>query len=99
MKSGNTRRGVFELLSLDLPRSSEPKGFDHVGIVVLLFALFVGPVVGSDTRLENQLVAFTGVLGDGFTQVAKCNKPQAGHNLPRIAVIVSAGVVVSDQTK
>src|SRR5579864_3327700 len=90
---------MIELLALDLAGRAELEAVHYERVVVLTFALLVSPVAGSDPRLQNELIAFTRVLGDRLTECAEGNEPQTGHDLARRAVLVLAGVVVADKAE
>ena len=53
-----------EYLALGRPRGAKPEGFENERVVVLLLSLLVGPVVGPDTRLDNELVDLTRRMAD-----------------------------------
>src|SRR5213082_3127315 len=100
---GHTRRGLptprFEFLALRGPRRSEAEAVDDEGVVVLLLALLVGPVVGAHPRLDDELIALARVAGDRLTERAERDEPQRGDDLTRGPLFALAGVVVAHQTE
>jgi hypothetical protein len=89
----------IEYLALGRSRGAKPEGFENERVVVLLLSLLVGPVVGPDTRLDNELVAFESVLGYRFAQGAEGGKPQARDNLAGGTLLIPPGIVVANQAK
>src|ERR1017187_9725944 len=61
---GTVLTPVVQLFPLGLAWRTETKALDHEGVVVLPLALLIGPVVGTDAGIENQLIALAGVPGD-----------------------------------
>src|SRR5437764_1488357 len=100
---GHTRRGLpaprLELLPLGGTRSSEAEAVHDKGVVVLLLALLVGPVVGAHPRLDDELIALARIAGDRLTQRSERDEPQAGDDLARGTLFALAGVVVAHQTE
>src|SRR5437667_2071237 len=100
---GHTRRGLpaprLELLPLGGTRSSEAEAVHDKGVVVLLLALLVGPVVGAHPRLDDELIALARIAGDRLTQRPERDEPQAGDDLARGTLFALAGVVVAHQTE
>src|SRR5205814_3024624 len=100
---GHTRRGLptprLEFLALCGPRRSEAEAVDAKGVVVLLLALLVGPVVGAHPRLDDELIALARVPGGRLTERAEGDEPQRGDDLTRGSLFALAGVVVADQTE
>src|SRR5437764_5372892 len=100
---GHTRRGLptprFVFLTLRGPRRSEAEAVDDEGVVVLLLALLVGPVVGTHPRLDDELIALARVAGDRLTERAERDEPQRGDDLTRGPLFALAGVVVAHQTE
>src|SRR6266513_2737962 len=97
---GHTRRGLraarLELLPLGGTRGSEAEAVHDKGVVVLLLALLVGPVVGAHPRLDDELIALARIAGDRLTQRPERDEPQAGDDLARGALFAAlAGVVVA----
>src|SRR5208282_5054950 len=90
-----TRR---ELFALSLTGSPEPEALHDVRIVVLLLAVAIGPIIGADLRLHDQLVAFARVLRDRIAQSFEGDEPEAGRHLARITLLVFPGVIIADQT-
>src|SRR5271163_1026683 len=68
-------------------------------MVVLLLALLVRPVVGSDLRLKNELIALAHVLGNRLSKTLERDEPDGGYRLAGVAVLIFTCIVVSDQTK
>src|SRR5271168_1316185 len=68
-------------------------------MVVLLLALLVRPVVGSDLRLKNELIALAHVLGNRLSKTIERHEPECGYRLAGVAMLILARIVVSDQTK
>src|SRR6266513_176321 len=100
---GHTRRGLpaprLELLPLRGTRGSEAEAVHDKGVVVLLLALLVGPVVGSHPRLDDELIALARIAGDRLTQRPERDEPQAGDDLARGTLFALAGVVVAHQAE
>src|SRR5438876_2630043 len=100
---GHTRRGLpaprLELLPLGGTRSSEAEAVHDEGVVVLLLALLVGPVVGAHPRLDDELIALARIAGDRLTQRSERDEPQAGDDLARGTLFALAGVVVAHQAE
>src|SRR5947208_17000590 len=96
---GHTRRGLpaprLELLPLGGTRSSEAEAVHDKGVVVLLLALLVGPVVGAHPRLDDELIALARIAGDRLTQRPERDEPQAGDDLARGTLFALAGVVLA----
>src|SRR6266513_378823 len=92
---GHTRRGLptprLEFLALCGPRRSEAEAVDDKGVVVLLLALLVGPVVGAHPRLDDELIALARVPGDRLTERAEGDEPQRGDDLTRGSLFALAG--------
>src|SRR5207302_1957021 len=84
---GHTRRALptprLEFLALCGPRRSEAEAVDDKGVVVLLLALLIGPVVGAHPRLDDELIALARVAGDRLTERAEGDEPQRGDDLTR----------------
>src|SRR6185437_14291719 len=89
----------LEFLALDLARCAEAKAIDDEGMVVLPLALLVGPVVGADPCLDDQLIALASTVGDRLAECAEGDEPQAGHDLARAAVFLLAGIIIADQAE
>src|SRR5438105_6344104 len=100
---GHTRRALptprLEFLALCGPRRSEAEAVDDKGVVVLLLALLIGPVIGAHPRLDDELIALARVAGDRLTERAEGDEPQRGDDLTRGPLFALAGVVVADQTE
>src|SRR6202008_1412600 len=67
-------------------------------IVVLLFAVLVRPIVGSDLRLNNELIALARVLGNRLPETLECDEPDAGNRFAPISLLILACIIVADQT-
>src|SRR6202011_5928313 len=67
----------LKLRPLRRTRCTESKSLDHEGVVVLLLALFVGPVVGPHAGCNHELIAFAGILRESFAQCSEGHEPQA----------------------
>src|SRR5258707_1479659 len=78
---------------------TESKILNDEGMVVLLHAFFVGPIVGTNLRLENELIAFARIFGDRFPETIECREIEAGKCLARVAMLVLPCVVIADQAK
>src|SRR5450432_1316028 len=87
-----------QLFALRPARSAEAETLNHEGVVILLFAFAVGPVIGTNLRLKNELIALACVLRDCLPETLERDKPETGNSLAHIAVLVFARVVVADQT-
>src|SRR6266480_4254059 len=97
---GHARHGLpaprLELLPFGGTRGSEAEAVHDKGVVVLLLALLVGPVVGAHPRLDDELIALARIPGDRLTQRPERDEPQAGDDLARGALFAAlAGVVVA----
>src|SRR6202041_1433268 len=68
-------------------------------MVVLLFALLVRPVIGTDLRLQDELISLAHVLGDRLSQTFEVHEPETGDRLACIAVLLLACIVVAHQAK
>src|SRR5271167_4228606 len=68
-------------------------------MVVLLLALLVRPIIGSDLRLKNKLIALAHVLGNRLSKTLERHKPEGGYCFAGAAMLILTRVVVSDQTK
>src|SRR5580698_3481849 len=88
-----------QLFALHSTRCAEAKVLHDVGIVVLLFALSVGPIIGTNLGLENELIALARVFRDRFPETLECREPDAGDGLARVAVLVLSRVVIADEAK
>src|SRR5258708_39831288 len=88
-----------KLFALRAARRAESKILNDEGMVVLLHAFFVGPIVGTNLGLENELIALAHIFGDRFPETIECCEPEAGNGLARIAMLVLPSVVVADQAK
>src|SRR5579872_7497614 len=89
----------IELIPLLLARCTEAKTLHYERVVVLLFALLVRPVAGSDLFLEHQLVTFAGVARDRLTHGTESHEPQAGHYFFSCPLFVLSRVVVPHETE
>ena len=58
------RRKFF---ALDLPRRTEAEGIDDEGVLVLFLTILVGSVIGTQVRLNDELVSLAGILRDRLT--------------------------------
>ena len=58
------RRKFF---TLDLPRRTEAEGIDDEGVLVLFLTILVGSVIGTQVRLNDELVSLAGILRDRLT--------------------------------
>src|ERR1700730_3304934 len=52
-----------KLFALRPPRRAKSKVLHDERVVVLLLAFLVGPVIGADLRLKNELIALTRIFG------------------------------------
>src|SRR5215469_5865723 len=68
-------------------------------MVVLLFTLLVGPVVGANASLHEQLIAPAGVACQRLAQGAEGHEPQTGGNLTRGAAFILACIVVAQEAE
>src|SRR5262249_11989059 len=89
----------LELLALEFPRCSEAKAAHNERVVVLLFALLVGPVVGPYPGLDEQLVALTGVVRERLAHRTEGDEPQAGRNLAGRTPLVLPRIVIGDEAE
>src|SRR5579862_9903623 len=63
-----------QLLALDLAWCAKSKTLDDKRIVVLLFAFLVGPIVGANMRLQNELITLARVFRDRFPETLERNE-------------------------
>src|ERR1700733_2199294 len=68
-------------------------------MVVLLLALLVRPVVGSNLRLKNELIALAHVLGNRLSKTFERHEPERVYRLAGVALLILSSMVISDQTK
>ena len=87
------------LRALDLAGGAVAKSLHDEFVVVLFLALLVGPVVGSDPGLDDELVAFACVMHEQLGQGAERHEPESCDDLARRALFVFPGVVVADETE
>src|SRR5262249_45827018 len=66
-------------------------------MVVLFLALLVRPVVGAHLRLDDELVAFARIAGQGLSEGSEGYEPQTGDGFPSCPLLVSARIVIADQ--
>src|SRR5580698_6071666 len=88
-----------QLFSLHPTRRAEAKSLHDEVIVVSLLALSVGPIIGTNLGLENELIALARVFRDRFPETLECREPDAGDDLARVPVVVLSRVVIADQAK
>jgi hypothetical protein len=88
-----------KLRPLRRTRRTESKSLDDEVMVVLLRALFVGPVVGPHVGGDHELIAFAGILRESFAQRSERHEPQARDYFARLALLVSARIVIADQAE
>src|SRR5260370_39745447 len=87
------------LCPLHRTRRTESKSFDDEGVVVLLLALFVGPVVGPHAGRNHELITLAGILGERFAQRSERHEPYGRDDFARGALLVSARVGGADQAE
>src|SRR5882762_2365087 len=80
-----------KLFALHLPRRAESKVLNDERMVVLLLAFLVGPIVGADLRLENELISLARMFGDGLAEAFERHEPDGGDGLPHVAALVLTG--------
>src|ERR1700744_3803856 len=66
-------------------------------MVVVLLSVTIDPVVGADLRLNDELIAFARMLGNGLAQAVEGDEIEAGHRLASVPLLIFAGVVVADE--
>src|SRR5882757_3003629 len=86
-----------QLLALHFSRGAKAKVLYDEGIIVLLLAFLVGPIVGAHLGLKNELIAFARASGNRFPETLEGHEPNAGNRFARIAVFILARVIVADQ--
>ena len=59
----------------------------------------VGPVVGANLGLENELIALARVFRDRFPETFERREPDAANGLARIAIRVFARIIIAHQAK
>src|ERR1700723_1500178 len=86
-----------QLLALGLARGAKAETLHHEGMVVLLLALFVGPKIGADLGLNNELITLARMSGNRLPETLEGDEPEAGNRFSRIAVGILACVIVAHQ--
>jgi hypothetical protein len=86
-----------QFLALDLAWRAEPEILNHEGIVVLLLALLIRPIIGANLCLQYELIALARILCDRLAQTLECDEPETGDDLACISLIVLACIIVADQ--
>src|ERR1700688_245431 len=89
----------LELVTLRLAGCAEAEPLDDERVVVLRLALLIGPIVGTDPGVENQLITLACIVRDRLPERAEGDEPQAGDDLACATVLVLAGVVVADDAE
>src|SRR5580658_10827223 len=92
-------RTSCQFLAFRLARRAEPKGLRDERMVEVLFPLFVGPIVGSNPRLDDELIALAHILRDRLAEAVERHEPQSRDDLASVALLVLAGVVIAYQAK
>src|SRR5882757_6203377 len=67
-------------------------------MVVLFFAVFIRPVILTNLRLHEELVALARVLCDRLAETLEGHEPQGGDGLAHIALVVLSRIIVAHQT-
>src|ERR1700733_8741454 len=88
-----------QLLAFRPARRAEPERLHDERMVEVLFPLFVGPIVGSNVRLDDELIALAHVLRDYLSETVERHEPQSRDDLTRVALLVLACVVIAYQAK
>src|ERR1035441_197033 len=91
-----TRRQLFPFR---VARCAKAKVLHHKRVVVLLFAFFIRPVVGTDLRLHDELVTLARILGDSLAETLERDEPQTGDGLADVPEFVLACIIVAHQTQ
>src|ERR1700677_3272660 len=68
-------------------------------MVVLHLALLVGPIARADACFHEQLVTLSTILGDCLPDCAESDEPKGVHNLPRVTVLVTTGIVIANDAQ
>jgi hypothetical protein len=68
-------------------------------MAVLSFSPFVSPVIRNDSRFEDELIAFPGVVRDCRGDMTEREKPKARHNFSRSVLLPAGNLVVADETE
>jgi hypothetical protein len=87
------------LLALHPARRTKAESLHDERMVVLFVALLVGPIVGSHSSLDEQLIALARVSRYRLAQGSEGHKPQARDHFARSALLVLARVVGADQAE
>src|ERR1700677_3905931 len=88
-----------QLLAFRPARRAEPEGLRNERMIEMLFALFVGPIVGSNPRLDEELVALAYVLRDRLTEAVERHEPQSRDDLAGVALLVLPRIVIAYQAE
>src|SRR5450631_4539443 len=86
-----------EFLAFCLAGGAKSKALLDEGIVVLLVPLLVGPIIGANLRLQNQLVALARILCDCFPQSFERHEPKAGDRFAGVSLFILSRIVITDQ--
>src|SRR5215813_1055715 len=89
----------IEFLPLDPARGAETKAGDNERMVVLLFTLLIGPVIGADARFDEQLITLACVARQCLAHHAKGHEPKTCGDLTSSAAFILSGVVVPDEAE
>src|SRR6516164_8388405 len=89
----------IEFLPLGLAGRPEAKAVNNERMVVFLFTLLVGPVIGTHARFDESLIALACVARQGLSHRAEGHKPQTGGDLTGSAAFVLPGVVVAHKAE
>ena len=85
--------------SISAPSRTELEPGDNERMAVLPLSLFVCPMVRDDPRLEDELIAFPGVVRDCRCDVTEREEPKAGHNFSRSVLLTLGNLVIADEAE
>src|SRR5260221_1656506 len=88
-----------KLFALRPPRRTESKVLNDERMVVLLLTFLVGPIVGADLRLKDELIALARMFGNGLAEAFECHEPDGGDGLPHVAALILPCIIVADEAE
>src|SRR6202000_1076349 len=88
-----------QLFALHPTGGAEAKILHDEVMVVSLLAFSVGPGVGANLGLENELIPLARLFRDRFSETFERGEPNAADGLARVALLVLSRVVVADEAE